>query len=456
METKTMNLTETKIMNNDNTSDNTSDDNSNSGSERCISLKDSSSDECIPLQGDDSEECIPYRMDPAHKQKMINELNSLIDRFIDQFKHFPKQKSAEWLKLRTNGMGGVYIGGSDIATAIDVNDYQSPGQLIRSKCGLKTSRDNSDPIAMHWGSLFEDVIARYLEIDFKTTIKGTEMIICGHKLYRYSPDGFIVACIKMTDCGIKIVPLDDPEGIPVIILCEIKSLWARMSKDTIPKYYVPQPLAGLEVSSIAYMALYVEGLFKVCNLDELGPNKNYSKLIHTRQRFLNMWPIAWGMFSVYCTKEKEYDEFAKSYKTTDIGKCDLDSFKQIMKKIDSGVYTTEFTDPKPYTREAIDKLYSDAENCDDDRYFLGVIPWKLFDIAYFQMERDPEYIPSISKDLETVNSLISRAKEVSDSQKEEFIVKEMQKLNINDEERGIMESPKSGRTADEQNFLNSL
>lgn len=415
-------------------------------------------------ESNSSEESIEYdtvRLSLEDKQKMIYELNLLIDRFVDNFKHFPKQKSPEWVKLRSNGMGGVFLGGSDIATAIDVNVYQSPGQLIRSKCGFKTSRDTSDPIAMHWGSLFEDVIARYIELDFKTTMKGTEMIICGHKLYRYSPDGFIVACIKMINGEITIVSLDDPEGIPAIILCEIKSLWARKSKDSIPKYYIPQPLAGLEVAHLAYMALYVEGLFKVCNMNDLGSNKSYSKLIHTRQQFLNMYPIAWGMFFIYSKDEEEYNEFIKLYDAqTDVGKFNLESFKQIMKKIDSGTYITEFTDPKPYSPEAIELLYNQAESREDEKYFLGVIPWKLFDIHYFQMDRDPEYIPSVAKSLRDVNLLIQQAKKIdTDKSREEFIVKEMERLNISDDERGISESlssPGIYRSAEEQNFLNSL
>jgi hypothetical protein len=401
------------------------------------------------------EETKSNRIDPEFRQKIIQELNQLLDRFVDQFKHFPKQKSPEWVKLRSDGMDGVFLGGSDVASAINVNDYQSPGQLIRSKCGLKTSRDNSDPIAMHWGSLFEDVIARFIEMDLKSTMKGTEMIICGHKLFRYSPDGFIVACIKLVDDEWQITDLEDLEGIPIIILCEIKSLWARISKDSIPKYYVPQPQVGLEVSHLAHMGLYVEGLFKICSISELGSNKQYSKKIHTRQRFLNMYPFAWGMHLIYTEDEKEWEEYTKNYKP-DIGSSDLESFKHIMKKIDSGAYITEFTDPKPYSQDAIDSILIDAENREDDRYFLGVLPWKLFDINYYQMERDPEYVSNISKDLEKVNSLIMQAKKLSEETREEFLVKEMERLEIDDEERGSSNSNDTYRTVGEQNFLNSL
>lgn len=400
------------------------------------------------------EQNLTDQLSPVEKQKSIDILNKRIDQFVDQFKHFPKQKSPEWVKLRTDGMGGVFLGGSDIGTAIDVNPYQSPGQLIRSKCGLKTARDNSDPIAMHWGSLFEDVIARYIEMDFKTTIKGTEMIICGHELFRYSPDGFIVACFKFVDGEFRFVPLDDPDGIPIIILCEIKSLWARVSKDYIPEYYVPQPMVGLEVAQIAHAALYVEGLFKVCSMEELGSSKDYSRKIHTRQRFLDRYPIAWGMFFISCEDEKVYDEFVAD---RDIGAGTLDGFKDVMKKIDSGVFTAEFTDPKPYSQDAIETLLDAAQNCEDRRYFIGVIPWKLFDISYFQLDRDSSYVPGISKQLKDMNDVIRRAKEFKENLLEEFLVKEMQSLHICDDERGIFEPVSDNyRPKDVQSFLNSL
>jgi hypothetical protein len=394
-------------------------------------------------------------MSKDNKSK-IKELNEQIDTFVNQFKHFPKQKSPEWVKMRTDGMDGVYLGGSDIASAINVNDYQSPGQLIRAKCGLKTARDSSDPIAMHWGSLFEDVIARHIEMEFKTTIKGTEMIICGHSLFRYSPDGFIVAGVKLVDGELIICSLDDPNGTPVIILCEFKSLWARLSKDYIPKYYIPQPLAGLEVAPIAYMSLYVEGLFKVCSMEDLGSNKNYSRKIHTRQRFLDKYPVAWGMFSVYCVDEKEHDDFYQKFRNNDdIGSFSSDNFKYVMKKIDSGVYTTEFTDPKPYSPEAIEILYDRAQNCYDHRYFIGVIPWKLFEMSYFNLERDPEFVPEIAETLEKTNKLIKQVKLMPECERENFVTKEFVRLGICDEERGIQEVI-SDRTAAERNFLDSL
>ena len=390
-------------------------------------------------------------------------LNNLIDNFIDKFKHLPKQKSPEWYKMRTDGMNGIFIGGSDIASAININDYQSPGQLIRAKCSLPTARDSNDPIAMHWGSLFEDVIARFIEIDLQTKVKGTEMMICGHKSFRYSPDGLFVAGLKFTNGALEPCPANDPDCFIVIIFMgEFKSLWARTSKDSVPKYYVPQPLAGLEVIQIAQMALFVEGLFKCCSLEDLNPGKNYSRKIHTRQRFLNKYPISWGMFFVYA-EEKEYDDFCKldihrDGFNNDIGSYDLETFKMIMKKIDAGTYTTEFCDPKPYSQDAIEKMVDDASNNSGELYLIGVIPWKLFEIKYFLMDRDSEYISKISEQLDMVNEIISKAKtnirDISDDNKETEMLKLFQEFKICDDIRGVFSS--DNRSVGEREFLESV
>ena len=138
----------------------------------------------------------------ANRIKKITRLNKKIDEFVEKYANQPKQKSPEWYQWRiTGGPKEVFLGGSEIATATGLNPYQSRAQLIRSKCEVKTGKENDDPIAMHWGSHFEDILARAIEIDLDTQIKGTEMTITDHSLYRYSTDGIGVIGFKFDTDG---------------------------------------------------------------------------------------------------------------------------------------------------------------------------------------------------------------------------------------------------------------
>lgn len=376
----------------------------------------------------------------SKRLKKIDKLNKRIDAFVEKYADLPKQKSAEWAEWRTTGgPKKVYLGGSEIATATGLNPYQSRAQLIRGKCELKTGKENDDPIAMHWGSHFEDILARAVEIDLNTKFKGTEMIITDHSLYRYSPDGFLVVGLKIDDMGHLIVcSTEDPECQLVIALAELKSLWARVSKGIVPHYYLPQPMAGLEVSPIATVAVFIEGLFKACNINDLGPNKNYNRYIHDKQRWLNMFPISWGITFLYCNEE-EYDKYISLYGCDyDIGDVSKEQFKYVMQKVDKGIYETFNTDPKPYSQDAIDELidlYMIPQK--EGFYCVGYFGWKLFEIQYIPITRDPHYISNIAKDLKDTNNMIKKFKEElkkidTDDKKEEYIMSELIKEGILD------------------------
>ena len=226
-------------------------------------------------------------------------------------------------------------------------------------------------------------------------------------------------------------------------------------------------MAGLEVTPIANMAVFIEGLFKACSITDLGPNKNYNRYIHDKQRWLNMYPVSWGITFLYCN-ESAYDEYIAKYGCEyDIGDASKEHFKYVMERVDKGIYETYNTDPRPYSPEAIEDLldrYMIPEK--KDMYCVGYFGWKLFEIQYIPLSRNPTYIDTISKELKSTNNMIKRFKEelkkIDDpGQKEEYLTSQLIKEGIIDFDfTGYYDEPPSDNSPSYSkgisDFLNTL
>jgi predicted phage-related endonuclease len=105
--------------------------------------------------------------------------------FLEQNKHLPEQGSIEWLKSRSET-----IGGSEISTILNINKYQSIKQLILQKTGLNIFK-KAPPL--WFGNIFEYILQQYVEKLYDTTIYETGSIpYKKSKLIKYSPDGLAV------------------------------------------------------------------------------------------------------------------------------------------------------------------------------------------------------------------------------------------------------------------------
>jgi len=134
-------------------------------------------------------------------------------RLIELDKGGPPQKSEEWLALR-KGM----LTASDVATAIGWNHYQTPDDLLKTKCGLVPKFTGSD--ATRWGEKWEDVARELYEE--KRGEKVHEIGLIQHPTIKWlggSPDG-------ITESN---------------RLIEIKCPYRRkIIPGEIPKHYIPQ------------------------------------------------------------------------------------------------------------------------------------------------------------------------------------------------------------------------
>jgi len=134
---------------------------------------------------------------------------------------YAPQRSEEWLKLRGN-----MLTASDAATAIGVNPYEKPKDLILKKCGVKKFGGNS--ATLH-GNKYEDeardiYCLRYNEIAHEIGLRP-------HPEYTWlggSPDG-------ITESG---------------KLLEIKCPLRRDIKPEVPVYYMPQLQLLMEILNL--------------------------------------------------------------------------------------------------------------------------------------------------------------------------------------------------------------
>jgi hypothetical protein len=330
-------------------------------------------------------------------------LNEYIDDFLRPYVDMPKQRTPEWFAMRKNA-----IGGSELASILGCDHFCDC--LTRMKQKLNIPLPAGDMSPCHWGTMFEGVVMKILEVYLDTIIKGDDICIPGSQGLMFSPDGI---CVVRMD-GDKIDTNDDYENTtPQIVMIEIKSPYRRQPKNIIPENYIPQVSIGLCMTPVANFGLFVDAAFKLCLIDQLGNNASYGTNYHTDR---NSWgtPFAWG-FNIVISNE---DDIIEKYTNGD--DIDLlsrpvfinDLLKDIshneLAKIDIGYIT--FTCGKEYSNVGYKR--QGKRNCSnfdpDDDFFdvhinktlsenpgykcLGVMPWKLFRLQLIQKERDIKYL----------------------------------------------------------------
>jgi putative phage-type endonuclease len=346
-------------------------------------------------------------------------LNDLIDDFIKTHNNDDiEQRTENWYKLM-----GTTIGGSEVAALMGLSPYSSFYDIVKSKIdickGLKPY-NFVDNISCWWGTLFEDVIARVIEIDIGNKVKGTSICIQKYEGHRNSPDGYIVANFYIknnkyhlwtTDLSNELIDLS------MILLLEFKCPITRRITGEIPKYYKPQVLSGLAVSPIAHKGLFIDALFRKCSVDQLGNNPLYDTIFHKKcNKLLN--PIAWGIINIYInnsrinnTIKNIYEEYFgidflenESNEIIDLGDINNTLFNDIMYLVNNKILTTSVTTVKfSDGRGDINILNTDIKK---DHILFAVLPWKLFDISYVPVDREPNFLENIYPLIQKVHSIV--------------------------------------------------
>lgn len=347
-------------------------------------------------------------------------LNNLIDEFIKTYNNDIKQRDNNWYKLM-----GTTVGGSEVAALMGLSPYSSFYKVVESKIEIcKGNLSNSiNTLACWWGTVFEDVIAKYVETDLGNEVKGTSICIQKYEGHRNSPDGYIVAKFYKKDDKYHIWTTDKPIDIielSMILLLEFKCPITRKVTGDIPKYYKPQVLSGLAVSPIAHKGLFIDAIFRKCSIDQLGNNSEYDMVFH-KKIGKELYPIAWGAITIHIQQSKditkikdiyeecfdlEYDA-SSSNDVIDLGEVSYSIFNDIMSLInDKTLITTQSTVCFADGRGSIEPLdLKQRPNC----YIVAVLPWKLFDISYVPVDREPNFLENIYPVIQKVHALVKES-----------------------------------------------
>ena len=167
----------------------------------------------------------------------MNTGNNKIDSLLQLPQH--EQRSPEWFAQRHDKLTS-----SDAATALGINPYQKPHELLFKKCGYDPKPFVGNVATLH-GQKYEDfAIEKYCRVMGMTNYNfGLIAYIDVHTdnidpnyFLAGSPDGI---CIKN----------DDPTGSPVLL--EVKCPYRReIQMNVCPKYYYPQVQLNLFITGL--------------------------------------------------------------------------------------------------------------------------------------------------------------------------------------------------------------
>jgi len=393
-------------------------------------------------------------MNEVKNMNEIARLNCILDKFVELHKGI-KQRDENWYKSMA-----TTIGGSEIASLLAISEneelrkYKSPYStfmdVVNNKIAIKEGKQvwRDGGVACWWGTLFEEVITKVIEIELGSEIKGDSICIQMIKGHRNSPDGYIVAhfCEDESRSGgssesnigggesrsgvsseskkiskYKLYTTDmDPKLIKFsrIIMLEFKCPISRKPSIEIPKHYVPQLWSGLAVSPIASMALFVDSIFRKCSVSMLGNNADYDIIYHNKDQTISVSnPICWGMIGLY-SKNKP-DNFV------DMGEVSYSDFNFIMGKINDKLIKTEIGVPwfcvhahshldenkHVKKRGNIRTIEAEIEYfkklIPKGHYFLGVLPWKLFHSSYLPIERRYGFLKEILPLIDKIHEIVT-------------------------------------------------
>ena len=253
-----------------------------------------------PVDSDDDEIAgadeppLLFAFDPAAQKAR---LEALLVAFVHRYRDSSKQRTAAWYTaIKTT------VGGSELAAVMGWNPYRKFLEVVQEKAGTVAGFDGGN-IACWWGSMFEDVMTRFIALDVGSPVIGDEICVQEIRGHRHSPDGYTVVgafwCdgqwnLWSTDCAF-------PADVHYSVVIEIKCPYRRMPDGKIPRYYRPQVWSGLVVSPVCHHGLFVDGVFRRCSLAQLGPSGAYDDVYHRDRAPLGV-PVAWGLTGVYAPR----------------------------------------------------------------------------------------------------------------------------------------------------------
>lgn len=247
----------------------------------------------------------------------MNEKQIILQQKIDQLKkesdRMPEQRSKEWLEMRKFGFGG-----SEVATLIGWNPYMKAKELIMKKLGLIESNWNGN-VYTRWGTVQEENTKCFMEMIFNTYIVEINILKGEIEGQLYSPDGIGAVNLRYYD-----YEHEKALNNYFYILFEFKAPFCRIPSGIIPREYMPQVQSGLSVLKNADKALFVNSLYRLCSLTQIGLNSSYNINFHSSDKNKRYEsgsdPVALGIIVVYQDdiSQKKFKEFYEQHKEFDV------------------------------------------------------------------------------------------------------------------------------------------
>lgn len=211
-------------------------------------------------------------------------LDGQIEAFVSQWAGKADQRGAAWYALMDET-----IGGSELAALTGANKYKTRGEVLVDKYNarmaqMRLTRGRQPKfvpgakkggaagnaaftnLACSMGTVFEDPVVRYLELELGTTMRGTEICVSVVPGHRFSPDGICV--VRRRDDGTiwrrsdydsaAVAATTFVAATPEIALIEVKCPLRRAPCGVVPPQYVPQVLSGLSVIEIAKTGIFTD------------------------------------------------------------------------------------------------------------------------------------------------------------------------------------------------------
>ncbi len=284
--------------------------------------------------------------------------------FLNSVDNKITQRSQEWLKEKE-----FRVGGSILAMIQDCNKYEYLPEVLKNPKQFKNN------IKTAWGTIFEDVIKKYVELEFKTTIVG-DGIFLKQEYTCYSPDGLGVI---------------EYNGVCKRVLFEFKCPFNRIPTGAVPEYYIPQVKMGLDVINVVDIGLFVEGVFRKCSLEQL----NFSKSEFDRASY-NLTGSgnkveACGIIGFFDPSDK-----SDSMEFHDIGDEYADQFENFVFGFIEGkyklMYSTIILNANELVLKSMIMLEFLTYGKENNMKLKAILPWKLLKVNYNWINKEKNYL----------------------------------------------------------------
>ena len=266
------------------------------------------------------------RIYPKIREKKEKQINN----FIEAYGSAPLQRTDEWFLMRN-----TVIGASELAALVGMSPYQNFESLARKK-RVKSNSSYSNP-SCWWGTIFEYVAVKYAEREFFTKISGTNICVKPpegsqlHGKHVVSPDGYgIVDFVEQVNSW-HIVRKNDKVKkcgriAPMAALFEFKCRHRPHPKGFVPRQYLPQVWAGLEISPFTNVGVFCEMVIRKCPKHKVEKWGEYNRDYHFNYKWGR--ELARGVSAVFRREASE--------KIVDYGGSSKPNFDKMMSKAVDG------------------------------------------------------------------------------------------------------------------------